>query len=939
MSDTGYSADNDELYGSGDTTAEDTTTTEDTTTAEESTSTPTAATPPVGHALSNGHIREEDKPLLPVTRPPAIIVRLITSTSAKIALPLGEALMMSTSTRGKFIITFNSSYLHVIDVLSFPDKKVRAFEVSRRPIAADIHDNGTLLAVLSTKHVVNIYDIKIGPAPRLVKTIHLELPADAITLDRTGHMLAVCGPNSVDVFSLSPHAGDATRRCATAGLEMDHVEFSQNSKWLLATTKNINRGTLVVSVPLYSEDPLHPNAEELREVWTGEMLDPKLSSKLQSACLWQHDGMVEVVGAIDASTNLAVATAPEDTLSTIARCKLEKTSKLRELGIRDFPVITATENGSFIASLTNRICVRVLQIPNNIAATDIRVNIEETYDIPEMDENTTPCLKFCQDKKSQRLLILSPAVPDISKFCTVDESFSDDDGTAEGGRVIVLNFDKAGQPGLEDEHVTIHLDTENARVLPEQQLDLKTEVALERRRTLTQKKHSSLPTISNSPRRSHTSDHRRRSHRHTRVSHEETPPVPSVPNEAGDDDLPFEAMEEPYTPSQPRSRATLLRASSVSQSSPYFRQRLRAQPAVPVEYRRADGSDRRLARDPPHESDADNWEPPPPMYTAEANTPLPLRYWDMAGLRNSLMQGASARGSQITGNDILRPNSATGSYAAPRAMPWANSSSGVGIPPLASELGTWGSRQQMNLIRRRPLPGGVGIGRMDTIRSISTPASTGTAPAPSAANRTSAAPSINRSSTAPSVVPTVADQPPLHPLTTEPVPLPEPTAAPIPASPASTTHSALPPISAPVHIPTPSAHNSYASHISRTSYQAYNPAHASLAPTINTTQSAPVMATRSRAPSRLSIAPSIPVQSQMARPLTPYEETMRNLHPRLRSEGPTRTPSRAKRSARENVREMKKKGLLGGMKRGREKEVTSGAGGGREKGGGKCVVM
>ncbi|KAI9659102.1 MAG: hypothetical protein M1821_002062 [Bathelium mastoideum] len=902
MSDTGYSADNDDLYGDGDSAAE--------------LRTP-AGSRPNGHAGPNGYL-QENRPFLPVSRPPAIIVRLITGTSAKIALPLGEALVMSTSAKGRYIIAFNSGYLHVIDAHSLPDKKVRAFEVSRRPVAADIHDDGSLMAVLSTKHVVNIYDIKCGPAPRLVRTIQLELPAEAITLDRTGHLLAVCGPNSVDVYSLHPDAGDATRRCATAGLEMDHVEFSHNSKWLLATTKNISRGTLVVSVPLFAEDPRHPTAEELRQVWTADMLEPKLSSKLQSACLWQHDGMVEVVGTVDASTSLAVATAPEDNLTTIARCKLEKTSKLRELGIRDFPVITTTQDGALIASLTNRICVRVLQIPNNIAASDIKVNLEETYDIPEMDENTTPCLKFVQDQTSRRLLILSPAIPDISKFCSGDESFSDDEDTAEGGRLVLLDFDKSGRPGVEDEHVTLTLETGHAKILPEQKLDLKTEVALERRRTLTQKKHQSLPTIS-APRRSHTSNEpRRRSHHHQNRNHTTSspPPVPALP----DAEIPIDAIEEPYTPSQPRSRVSLVRAASVSQSSPYVRQRLRASPSVPVEYRRADGSDRRLARDPPHESDADNWIPPPPVYTAEPNAPLPLRYWEMAGLRSSATSSPNPGRSQ----ENLRPSSATGSYAAPRPTGHGFSE----LPPLTSERRMWSGmvrppQMNLNMVRRRPLPGGVGVGRMDTIRSISSPSS-------------GSVPPIARSTTAPPVISPTAPEPTTYG-TAQP---PEPTNS--TSNPAAAVTSASPPVPQTESIaqssPTPQRQL-----------------------TTPQTPEIPSNTRSSRAPSRLTINPSAPYPTNAAaatltatttnsshltpsyspnpshpavRPLlTPYEETRRRLRSPVPGGALQRTPSRAQRSAAANVAEAKKKGLLG--LRGKRRRVEAAAG----SGGSKCVVM
>ncbi|KAK3048100.1 hypothetical protein LTS18_013010, partial [Coniosporium uncinatum] len=53
------------------------------------------------------------------------------------------------------------------------------------------------------------------------------------------------------------------------------------------------------------------------------------------------------------------------------------------------------------------------------------------------------------------------------------------------------------------------------------------------------------------------------------------------------------------------------RAATVAAASPANRRHLQALPDRPLEYRRADGSG---MREIPHESDADNWVPPPPAY-------------------------------------------------------------------------------------------------------------------------------------------------------------------------------------------------------------------------------------------------------------------------------------------------------------------------------------
>lgn len=75
------------------------------------------------------------------------------------------------------------------------------------------------------------------------------------------------------------------------------------------------------------------------------------------------------------------------------------------------------------------------------------------------------------------------------------------------------------------------------------------------------------------------------------------------------------AFEMPYDNQQPRSQMSLARAATVAAVSPANRRHLRALPFRPLEYRRADGSGHREL---PHESDADNWVPPPPAYTAKA---------------------------------------------------------------------------------------------------------------------------------------------------------------------------------------------------------------------------------------------------------------------------------------------------------------------------------
>jgi hypothetical protein len=157
-------------------------------------------------------------------------------------------------------------------------------------------------------------------------------------------------------------------------------------------------------------------------------------------------------------------------------------------------------------------------------------------------------------------------------------------------------------------------------LLPEQRQNLESEVALVRRRTLRQTQDGLGSSRRVSLGRAQTS---------IAAAGSLMPPLdvreprristtsPSSPTESPTMDELHEAMDAPYDHTQPRSRTTLHRAATAVAAN---RQRNpRGLATGHVVYRRADGTRGEL----PHESDADNWEPPPPPYTPDADEPLP----------------------------------------------------------------------------------------------------------------------------------------------------------------------------------------------------------------------------------------------------------------------------------------------------------------------------
>ncbi|KAL6895645.1 hypothetical protein HDV57DRAFT_19569 [Trichoderma longibrachiatum] len=225
----------------------------------------------------------------------------------------------------------------------------------------------------------------------------------------------------------------------------------------------------------------------------------------------------------------------------------------------------------------------------------------------------------------ERLIVTASGVVG-PRLVTEDEDMD----FVDGGRIALLDFGYALTDGTKTE-ITLEVGTDDAEVLEEEQRDIETEVAIVRRRTVAQRgrrgaRRGSLmrtATIAVTP-TSSAAAVSPISPASTRSNEEDDPLVPRTMgrNPAADrpvvcepvvDEEEFlsieeqEAMDAPYAHSSPRSGTTLRRAATVAAAN--RRLNPRTADGRPIEYRRADGR-----REHPHESDADNWEPPPPPY-------------------------------------------------------------------------------------------------------------------------------------------------------------------------------------------------------------------------------------------------------------------------------------------------------------------------------------
>ncbi|KAK2028705.1 F-box domain-containing protein [Colletotrichum zoysiae] len=264
---------------------------------------------------------------------------------------------------------------------------------------------------------------------------------------------------------------------------------------------------------------------------------------------------------------------------------------------------------------------------------------------------------FGETSTQERLVV---AARGISPGKSIGEE--DDIDFIDGGRIILLDFDYSPDDGQRTE-IEIEVGTKKPEILEEEQRDIDADVAIVRRRTVAQRRGDrgalmraatsaairgnplppmpSVPSVPPMPQPREEPEARnevdddggdplvpRRIGAPPQINVQE--PISSLTPQAGEtasmieEEEAEEAVEAPYSHDGPRSTNTLRRAATAAAIN---RSRNPQAPAAgPVEYRRADGR-----REHPHESDADNWVPPPPPYQKDDPGDLP------AFLRNAVI--------------------------------------------------------------------------------------------------------------------------------------------------------------------------------------------------------------------------------------------------------------------------------------------------------------
>ncbi|KAK4239823.1 hypothetical protein C8A03DRAFT_13814 [Achaetomium macrosporum] len=676
-------------------------------------------------------------------RPNQTIIKVISNSISSSSCPGGEGIQFSPSPKGHHLLAYNSSRIHVIDLRAPEIEVKREFKILRRPAATCINDEGTTLAVLVTEMEVDIYDLTKTP-PKRTQSMILDHSPRAIALSPCGSILAAAYEGGIEVSSLNPGAL-ATERRAVKCDGVDALAFSFDGTQILGTTVQSSQPNTVILTAPYYDPGSHMADDNISTLWTTSILFPNTSRDCSHAVLIQngkheeaawtftYDRSFETFRAVridDLRNGTTYFTGPVPSPKSQARllpCTLPAASYYGELvsagfqgkeiwlyGIpEDLDAVPETANAGADGGSNGNGLFRRNSGPSMRSSARMQDNGESArvpqwqilcdklrntfitgYKIGELEGVNT--VKFVADfadscMKERLIVAARGVVPNIS--------VTDDEGIdfVDGGRITILDFDYGIRDGTVKEYA-IEVGTKEPEVLEEEHRDMDTEVAIVRRRTVAQKRGSRTAAVMRSmtgaarapplptqpPARSEDDEDDPLVPRRIGV-----PPARSVPQRVATDEVETQSIEEqealdaPYDHTSPRSGTTLRRAATAAANT--RRLHLSAAAGGHIVYRRADGRTEH-----PHESDADNWVPPPPPYQKEDPCDLPsfLRHAAILPLAGTGTQSSGASAEQLRDRQANRNSSASMHQQHRRAQTVASanrhSSPVPPVPPLPS---------------------------------------------------------------------------------------------------------------------------------------------------------------------------------------------------------------------------------------------------------------
>ena len=544
---------------------------------------------------------------------------MASSISSSTAFPQGEAIQFSFSARGRILLGLSSSRIFVLDVASEKPIVKHELKTLRRPLGATILDDGSLLAVVSSKYQANIYRLSTQEAKH-VQALTLDDTPRALALSPTGGVLAIAYHDGIEVHALGKDVLAPQRR-AVHCVGVDSLYFSTDETMLWGTSADFKQNDIfTITAPFYDEPEtdLSPQDVQIR-MWTTQVLFPSIISGYSHACSIQAhdvDGADNWVVAYDkrakAFRTVRVSDAkagipffagpltndrPPSPASPVTIPATDHEGNLVTIGSRD--------NGIWLYSMPDKVAVprSAEQVVDEPLVSGHKIDGVPgiTAACWVLPGHSPPQDEFCR----RRLIAVAPGG-------LGNPIMGEEDMPIESGRVLILDFERSARNG-EALEVDIEFGESQPLLLKEHIPGMDVAVELERSRTVQHAGPSSRGLAS----RSAT----------TRVAGNAT--------------------------SMPRITESIQRGGvSSSQSRNVPRRSVTAVQATSGRYRAPNG--RFHVTRMPHESDANNWIPPPPPYTRDLNGPLP----DYA--RGYYLDSSAVYGGN---NMVVGPRTARTAYA------------------------------------------------------------------------------------------------------------------------------------------------------------------------------------------------------------------------------------------------------------------------------------
>lgn len=593
------------------------------------------------------------------------MIKLVSNSISSSSCPGGDGFSFSPSPKGQYLLAYNSSRIHIIDLRGPTISVDRELKILRRPVATCIQDDGSLLAVLLTEMQVDIYDLTQTP-PKHTQSLILDHSPRAIALSPCGSVLAAAYEGGIEVQSLKSSALATDRRSVKCDA-VDALAFSFDGTQILGTTVHSAQPNTVILTAPYYDPGAQMDHENISALWTTSILFPNTSRDCSHAVLLQessheeaswaftYDRSFETFRAVridDLRNGTSYFTGPlSNTPSKLIPCTLPSASYHGDLvsagfqgkevwlyGVpEDLEAVPDAPNNSLEppnaasggvyrsvsgSSLRSRPRTREAgerRVPQwQLLCDQYRNTFVGGFKAAELGgvSMTKWVASYGDSSSKERLIVAAKGVTPAKPIGMDDDGMDFEDG----GRLTVIDFDYGLEDGVVNE-ITIEVGMKDPEILEEEHRDLETEVAIVRRRTVAQRRGNRSAIM-----RAATTTAQPTSAEDIDENDDDDPLVPrqigapssrprpvSIAVEDTDtrDALEeVEALDAPYSHTGPRSISTIRRAATAAAN--HRRRNPTTASGAPIEYRRADGRNEH-----PHESDADNWVPPPPPYQKE----------------------------------------------------------------------------------------------------------------------------------------------------------------------------------------------------------------------------------------------------------------------------------------------------------------------------------